>query len=187
MDKTNIKVKYITRTALLLALTIIFQMLGRNIKLGPNSNFIVGPLVNACLLIATSAVGLQGGCIVSIFSPFGAIITGASMPLPFIPFIAAGNLLLVLCFYFATKNMAFKPFLKKAGPYVGILAGSVLKFIFLYVSILIFLSFYAVPSKQGETMLFIFSWPQLVTALTGGAIALVVINVLKKNKIIQTE
>ena len=75
MKKPNTKL--ITRTAIMLALTIVFQALGRYTNLGPNSNFVVGPLVNACLLIATAAAGLWGGAIVSIVSPFGAIITGA--------------------------------------------------------------------------------------------------------------
>jgi len=183
----NIKTKYITRTAILLALTVVFQMLGRYTKLGPNSNFVVGPLVNACLLIATSAAGLWGGTAVSVFSPFGAIITGAVVPIPFLPFIAAGNLLLVSAFYFSTKNNRFKPLLKDAGKYVGILLGAVLKFLFLYMSVTVFLRFYNVPPKLHEVMAFSFGWPQLVTAIIGGVIAVILIKVLEQNKIIRTE
>jgi len=61
--KMNDKLKYLTRTAMLLALTVIFQFIGRFIPLGPNSNFIVGPLVNACLIISAGLVGLFSGTV----------------------------------------------------------------------------------------------------------------------------
>jgi uncharacterized membrane protein YeaQ/YmgE (transglycosylase-associated protein family) len=185
MKKPNTKL--ITRTAIMLALTIVFQALGRYTNLGPNSNFVVGPLVNACLLIATAAAGLWGGEIVSIVSPFGAIITGAALPIPFLPFVALGNLLLVVTFYYAVKSSKLKPYFKNEGKYIGILAGAILKFLFLYASVATFLSFYNVPSKLYNVMYFTFSWPQLVTAIVGGAIALVVIKALERNKIVKTE
>jgi uncharacterized membrane protein YeaQ/YmgE (transglycosylase-associated protein family) len=185
MKKPNTKL--ITRTAIMLALTIVFQALGRYTNLGPNSNFVVGPLVNACLLIATAAAGLWGGAIVSIVSPFGAIITGAALPIPFLPFVALGNLLLVVTFYYAVKSSKLKPYFKNEGKYIGILAGAILKFLFLYASVATFLSFYNVPSKLYNVMYFTFSWPQLVTAIVGGAIALVVIKALERNKIVKTE
>jgi len=46
----NDKLKYLTRTAMLLALTVIFQFIGRFIPLGPNSNFIVGLWLMPALL-----------------------------------------------------------------------------------------------------------------------------------------
>jgi len=185
MKNTNIKL--ITRTAIMLALTVVFQALGRYTNLGPNSNFVVGPLVNACLLIATSAAGLWGGTLVAIISPFGAVITGATLPLPFLPFIAMGNILLVVTFYYSTKSSRLKPFFKNAGKYVGILIGAILKFLFLYASVAAFLRFYSVPQKLYNVMYFIFSWPQLLTAIVGGAIALIIIKALERNKIVKTE
>lgn len=161
--------KLITRTAILLALTVVFQMLGRYIPLGPNSNFIVGPLVNACLLISTAASGLWGGAVVAVISPFSALITGGAVPLPFLPFIAIGNFILVLLFYVLRRNMIG-----------GILSGSVLKFGFLYAAITLFLKVYTVPQKVFTVLSFLFSWPQLVTALIGGLIALIVIKALGK-------
>lgn len=56
-------VHFITRTAILLALTIVFQSIGRAIPLGQFNQFITGSLVNACLVIAAAATGIWGsGC-----------------------------------------------------------------------------------------------------------------------------
>jgi len=161
--------KTITRTALMLALTIVFQVIGRYIPLGPNSNFIVGPLVNACLLITASLVGFFGAAFIAIAAPFGAILTGATVPLPFTPFIALGNLVLVIIFYLLMKKSSI----------VGIIAGSIVKFLTLYASILVFTNLAKIPAKKASVMIFTFGWPQLVTALIGGAIALVVTRLVK--------
>ncbi|HOJ10931.1 MAG TPA: ECF transporter S component [Clostridiales bacterium] len=167
------KVQFITRTAILLALTIMFQMMGR--FLGPNNNFIVGPLVNAALLIATAATGLWGATTISVIAPFVSALTNkapiAPILLPFTPFIAIGNFILVLFFYlFMKKNKI-----------AGIITGSVLKFSFLYASISVFLKVMKVPEGPSKVLNSLFSWPQLVTALAGGVIALVVIKALGKN------
>jgi hypothetical protein len=173
---SNIKTKAMTRTAILLSLTIAFQFLGRYLGafIGPNNNFIVGPLVNACLIIATASVGLWSGSVVAIIAPFGAVLTGAPIPLPFIPFIAAGNFLLVLFFYLIKRNY-----------YIGILAGAIAKSVFLFASVYFFLNLFKdtlkIPNKVAEMMFLTFSWQQLITALLGGTIALAVVKALGKN------
>ncbi len=161
--------KFITRTGILLALVLLFQFLGRFIPLGPNSNFIVGPLVNASLIIAATFAGLWSGALIAVIAPFGAILTGAAVPLPFAPFIAIGNFIFVLFYYILRENKI-----------MGLVAGSFVKFGFLYASIAIFLSLYSVPPKIATLLYFSFGWPQLVTAIVGGAIALAVMHPLKK-------
>lgn len=166
----NINTKIITRTGILLALTIVFQAMGRYIPLGPNSNFIVGPLVNAGLLITTAAAGLTGGTVVALLTPFGAILTGAAIPLPLAPVIAAGNFILVLLFHiFIEKNKI-----------AGILTGALLKFVFLLASIHVFANLADLPGKKADMLIYIFSWPQFVTAITGGVIAMIIIKSLGK-------
>lgn len=163
-------VKFITRTAILLALTIVMQTVGRYIPLGPNSQFIVGPLVNACLLIGAAATGIYGGAVIALVAPFGAILTGAAIPLPFAPFIAIGNFVLVLFFYLLRKNKI-----------AGILSGALLKFGFLFASVHVFVRMMNLPAKKADAMIASFGWSQLVTALIGGAIALAVIKALGNN------
>jgi len=161
-------IKIITRTAILLALTILFQALGRIIP-GQFSQFIVGPLVNACLIIAAAYTGLTGGSVVSVLSPFGAILTGAAVPLPFAPFIAGGNFILVLVF-----------FLLKKKPLLGIASGAVFKFGFLLASVNLFVWLMSIPAKKAVLLITAFSWPQLVTAVIGGLLALLVLKALEK-------
>lgn len=160
---------FIAKTALFLALTIVFQILGRNIPLGPNNNFIIGPMVNALLFISTMALGVVSGAIVGLMSPFGAILTGASIPLFLAPIISIGNLLLVLTFNLLKKNK-----------FLGIFASAIIKSIFLYFAVSTMLSFFNLPQKRISMLLFVFGWPQFVTALLGGIIAVISFNKLKK-------
>jgi hypothetical protein len=169
----NIKVKFLTRTAILLALAIVFQMMGR--FLGPNNNFIVGPLVNAVLIVSTAASGLWGGTAISVIAPLVSALTNkapiAPIILSFSPFIAGGNFIFVLCYHlFAKRNKI-----------AGVAIGSVLKFAFLFASITIFTGFLSINPKQAAMLTVMFGWPQLLTALIGGTIALVVIKAIGRN------
>jgi hypothetical protein len=173
VSMSNLKVRFITRTAILLALTIVFQMMGR--FLGPNNNYIVGPLVNAALIVATAATGIWGATAISVIAPFISALTNkaamAPLILAFSPLIAIGNFALVLCFYLFMKKNKF----------AGVIIGSIVKFAFLFASISIFTKVMEVPEKQALILNTLFSWPQLVTALVGGAIALVVLKTLRKS------
>lgn len=169
MKKAN--VNEITKTALLLAIIAMIQMFGRFL---PNSNFIVGSIVNACLLISVAAVGLRGAALLSILSPLTSLINNhapiAAALLPFAPFIAAGNFLYALIFYLLMKKSKL----------TGIVVGSLAKFALLYAAINLFLNLLSFP-KFAKILLMLFSWPQLITALIGGAIALAVIKNLEKS------
>lgn len=165
MSNNSEKIQFMTRTALLLALVIAVQMAGRLI---PNSNFVVGPLVNACLLISTALAGVWSGIIISVISPFASLINNhapvAAALLPFAPFVAVGNAIYILSYYLLRK---------KSGA-VGVGIGSLLKFAFLYSAINVFLQLFNFP-KFAKVLTFLFGWPQLITALLGGIIALIVI------------
>jgi len=161
--------RIITRTAILLALTIVFQTMGRSIPLGQFNQFITGSLVNACLIVAADTTGLWGGAAVAILAPFGAILTGATMPLPFAPVVAAGNFILVLMYALIRRNHI-----------LGIAAGAVLKFAFLFAGVNIFVRLMNMPGQKAAAMTSMFSWPQLVTAAIGGIIALLVLKALNR-------
>ena len=102
----NKNTRVITRTALLLAIAISFQFLGR--FMGAYNNFIVGPVVNAVLIVATSAVGLWSGVAISIVAPLVSAFTNKSVIAPIIiafsPFIAGGNFIIVLSYYLLKKK-----------------------------------------------------------------------------------
>lgn len=169
MENTKSSIRFIARTAILLALTIVFQTMGRAIPLGQFNQFITGSLVNACLLIAAATTGIWGGTAVALLAPFGAILTGATMPLPFAPIVAVGNFILVLMFVLLRKK-----------PVLGIGAGAVLKFGFLFAGVNLFVKWAGMPAQKAGVMVATFSWPQLVTAAIGGVLALLVMKALNR-------
>ena len=70
--------------------------------------------------------------------------------------------------------------IKKKNRIAGIIAGSVVKAGFLYASVKAFLWFMKVNEPVAITLTTLFSWPQLVTAIIGGAITFAVIPAIKK-------
>jgi hypothetical protein len=167
--------RFMTRTAILLALTVAVQMAGRSIP-APANSYIVGPLVNACILISTAFVGLTGGIIISILAPFTSLINNHAVIAPilllFAPFIAIGNMLLAFCFHI----------LKKKSQVAGIIIGAILKFGFLFGAIKLFVNLKGdIKPKIVSNLVSLFSFPQLITALIGGIIAIAVIKALKNN------
>jgi hypothetical protein len=168
----KINTRFITRTALLLAIVIVFQLLGR--FMGPYNNFIVGPIVNAVLIIATAASGLWSGTAIAVIAPIVSALTNkaaiAPIILAFSPFIAAGNFIIVLSF----------SLLMKKSKVAGVITGAIVKFAFLYGAITVFAGLMNLKPKVASSLTTLFSWPQLVTALVGGVIALIVIKLMGK-------
>ncbi len=164
------RIRLITRTAVLLALVVVIQIAGRSL---PNNNFIVGPLVNMCLLIATMTAGISGGITIAILSPFTSLINNnapiAAALLPFAPIIALANIVFVFIFYI----------LYNKNKYAGLAAAAVLKFGVLFMGIRLFLNLFDFP-KFTKKLLELFSWPQLLTALIGGIVAIPVIYAVNK-------
>lgn len=152
----NGRIKFLTRTAILLALTVAFQSL----KLG---QFFTGPLVNAVLFISACTVGWQAGVFIGAITPWIALLVGILKPVlaPAVPFIMLGNALLVIVF----------SFLKPLNSYMAVLVSSVSKFGILYIATRFLL-------HLNPNISYALQLPQLITALIGGALALIVISVL---------
>jgi len=176
--KNNVQV--LTRTAVLIALTLVFQNL-RLIPIigtGPHSQYIVGSLVNAALIVAVGTVNIYAAVTIGVIAPVVAFIQGQLPPLlPYmIPIVAVGNIVYVLLYYV----------LNKKNTWAGIIVGAVAKFVFLFLAVRIML--HAVKGKLPEnvfgkisaTLSAGFSWPQLITALIGGFIAITVIKAVNK-------
>ena len=98
-------IKNVTRTGLILAVTLILQGLRLVIPIPPQvSMFVVGSLVNACLIVAVLTVGRRAGLVVAACTPVFAWLEGM---LPFFPFVfpvALGN-----SFYVWAAWIAFPP------------------------------------------------------------------------------
>ncbi len=159
MQHTNIK--WISRTAFLLAIALVFQM-------GGFPQFITGPLVNTVLYLAAVIVGWQGGILIGIFTPIIAAMRGILPPplAPLIPFIALGNAILVILFFW----------LKSKNNILAIIIASSAKFLILVSAVKILVQ---VPPAIAQMM----SFPQLITALVGGFIALLIVKIFKKTDI----
>ena len=89
----NSKIKFITRTGILLAVALVVQM-------GGFPQPITGPLINTVLYLSALLVGSWSGIIIGICTPVIAFMRGIlPAPLgPMIPFIALGNGGLVVVF-----------------------------------------------------------------------------------------
>ncbi len=165
------KTQFLTRTALLLAIAIAFQIFGRYI---PYNQFIVGPIVNAVLIIATYTAGFWSGTSVAILAPLVSAFTNkaaiAPLIIAFSPFIILGNFIIVLAFYL----------LHKKNRIAGVAAGAVCKFAFLYASITVFTNLVEMKPQIAEKLNGMFSWLQLLTAVIGGILALIVIKLAGK-------
>ena len=154
-DKTNLK--WLTRTAILLAIALVFQM-------GGFPQLITGPLVNTVLYLSAMIVGWPGGVLIGIFTPLIAAMRGILPPplTPLIPFIAFGNGALVVLFYW----------LKSKNKILGIIIASAVKFLILVTAVNLLVQ---VPPPVAQMM----SLPQALTALAGGVIALLAERALK--------
>lgn len=94
--------KKLVTTAVLLALTVVFQYLRFIIPTGV-STYVIGTLVNVCLIIAAVMVGLWGGVAVSVLAPLIAWLQGYAN-IAMVPWIMAGNVLLVLGYALFISN-----------------------------------------------------------------------------------
>lgn len=171
---------WITRTAVLTALLITLQWsLG---SLTGKNQFVVGPAVNLVLIIAATICGLYSGITVALISPFMAFLLGIGTSfIGIIPFIALGNIVIVLVWYFVV-NKLFLSMNSYTRMVLALIIGAILKFAVLYLSIVKFAIplLLNLPAKIVDKLSLAFSWPQLVTALIGGVIAILIIPVIKK-------
>lgn len=157
------RLRTLSRTALLLALTIVFQSLRFLIPLPAiASTFLVGSLVNACLLVAAQLTGRKAAFVIACVTPIVAYMQQL-LPLPvFIVPVATGNVLYVWLF---TQ-------LAKIGPVLPAIGGAALgKAIFFYLAFSQLLKFIELPPPLAAGLLFVMGWPQFVTGVLGAILS----------------
>jgi riboflavin transporter FmnP len=176
MNKT---VKWIARTAVMLALALLFQSLRMIIPMpGMMSQYIVGSLVNLALIVAAIIIDAKGGLVVAVLTPVVAFFQGhipQAMPL-MILFVALGNAVIVVAYALLYKES----FISRI---IALVVGAVAKFVVLYILVVklaLPLIYPGVPDQVRAAMSVNFSWPQLITAAIGGVIALLVIPLLQR-------
>lgn len=181
----NKKVLWITETALMLALLIALQAITKAF-----GQLVTGSCVNAILAITVLVAGMSSGITVAVISPVFAFLLGiAPNIVTVVPIMLANVCYVVLLRLIAGKSM--KPLWKQP---VALAAAAAVKFGVLYLLVVKVICGVAsgalLGKKVGQTVVLappmleklpaMFAWPQLFTALIGGAVALLIAPVLRK-------
>ena len=164
------RVLWITETAVMLALLIVFQWATK-----PLGQIMTGSCVNAVLAVAVLLGGLWCGLTVALISPFCAFLLGVGpQVIAIVPAIALGNAVFVLVLHFVYDKNIWR----RVWAWLSAALG---KFGMLYL-VVVQLLCRVLPLRQPQidTFTAMFSAPQLVTALIGGGLALLIVPVLTK-------
>lgn len=153
------KLQLLTKASVLLAIAIVFQLT----KMG---QYVTGTGINAVLITAVGTCGMIWAAAIGFMTPVLAVLLGVqpAATVVLVPFIIAGNILYAALF----------GILRKRNDFLGVAAAAFAKFILLYGAANIIVSKLPAPVKLA------FSFPQLVTGLAGGILAITVMKALKK-------
>ena len=158
------KTQKITRTAAALAILLALQLLTRSF-----GQLLTGSCVNCVLAVSALYLGWGSGLALALLSPILAWLLGVGPAFPaLVPCIALGNAVYVLL-------LCRKWDLRWKLP-----LASAVKMLTLRILIGNFVAPLVVPAGKLIAVIAMFSWPQLVTALIGGALGAVVAKRIKK-------
>ncbi len=169
----NKKVLWMTETAVMIAVLVALQWVTK-----PMGQFVTGSCVNLVLGVSVLVGGLWCGLTVAALSPFFAFLVGIGPAfLPIVPMVAVGNAVLVVVLWVLLRGKK-----ELCGfSYVAVVAAAAAKFATLFFLVVkVVLPTLGLAEKQVAMLSASFSWPQLVTALIGGALAVTVVPVIKK-------
>ena len=176
----NKKIRWITETAVMLALLVSLQALTK-----PMGQLVTGSCVNAVLAVSALVGGLACGLTVALISPVLAFLLGIASQILTVPAIMVGNSVFVVLLSLLADKTG-KNIAKQIAAWI---TAAVAKFVFLYAIVVwlicgVLAQNLLAAGVMKEPMLkalpATFSWPQLFTALIGGAVALVIVPVLRK-------
>ncbi|MBE6934825.1 MAG: ECF transporter S component [Ruminococcaceae bacterium] len=174
------KLLWITETAVMLALLVALQAITK-----PAGQLVTGSFVNAVLAVTVLVAGIYSGITVAIISPVLAYLLSIAPQILTVPAIMVGNTLYVVLLYW----IAGKDSKKIVRQIAAWLCAAAAKFAALYAIVAWLICGVLAQSLLASGMLkapmlkalpATFSWPQLFTALIGGAVALMIIPVLRK-------
>jgi len=136
-----------------------------------NVQFLTGTLVNATLFLSVVLIGVPAAVLIGIIPSLVSSVTGLlpAMMLPMVPFIILSNALLIVTFSALRKRSYFR----------AVALASLIKFVSLS-AVSSFVIGYFVPAKAASSLAVMMSYPQLLTALSGGILAYAVLGILKK-------
>ncbi len=164
----NKKIKWITETAVMLALLVTLQALTK-----PAGQLVTGSFVNAVLAVTVLVSGLYSGLVVALVSPVLAYLLNIAPQILTVPAIMVGNSVFIVLLYAIAGNRSTK-ILRRILAWISAAAA---KFITLYAIVGglicgVFAEDLLASGMLKQPMLkalpATFSWPQLFTALIGG-------------------
>ena len=176
----NKKIRWTTETAVMLALLVCLQALTK-----PMGQIVTGSCVNTVLAVSTLVGGLSCGLVVALCSPVLAYLLGIAPQILTVPAIMVGNAVFVALLSLLADKSG-KQIVKQVVAWVLAAAA---KFATLYAIVVwlicgvlseSLLASGAMKPPMLTALPATFSWPQLITALIGGAIALAITPVLRK-------
>ena len=179
------KIRWITQTAVMLALLMALQTITK-----PLGQLVTGSFVNAILALTVLLVGISGGITVALISPICAFLLGIAPNFVTVLPIMLGN----TCFVVLLRLIAggsHKPLWRQP---VALVSAAVVKFGVLYLLVVEVICGVAsgalLGKKLGSVVVLappmlkllptMFAWPQLFTALIGGTVALLTVPALRK-------
>lgn len=176
----NKKIRWITETAVMLALLVALQALTK-----PMGQLVTGSFVNAVLAVTALVAGLYSGITVALISPVLAYLLGIAPQILTVPAIMVGNCVFVVFLYL----LAGPDSKKIARQIIAWIAAAAAKFAALY-AIVVWLICDVLADKllaagtlkppMLKMLPATFGITQLFTALIGGAVALLIVPVLRK-------
>ena len=174
------KLHWITETAVMLALLVSLQALTK-----PAGQLVTGSCVNAVLAVSALVGGLGCGVTVALCSPVLAYLLGIAPQILTVPAIMVGNCVFVMLLALLADKSG-KNVLKQILAWI---AAAAAKFVSLYAIVVLLicgvlreglLASGLMKASMLKVLPATFSWPQLITALAGGAVALLMTPVLRK-------
>ena len=174
------KIRWITETAVMLALLVCLQALTK-----PMGQLLTGSCVNAILAVSALVGGLSSGLVVALCSPVLAFLLGIAPQILTVPAIMAGNSVFVILLSVLADKTG-KNIIKQI---IAWIVAAAAKFAALYAIVVLLicgvlsenlLAAGVLKAPMLNALPATFSWPQLITALIGGAVALSITPILKK-------
>ena len=184
------KIRWITETAVMLALLICLQWVGSFVPDQMTKQLITGSLVNCVLAVTVLVAGMGSGITVALISPICAFLFGIAPNFVTVAPIMVGNVCYVVLLRLIIGK-SLKPVWKQP---VALVSAAAVKFGVLYLLVVRLICGIAsnalLGKKIGEVVVLappmlkmlptMFAWPQLATALIGGTLALLVVPVIRK-------
>jgi len=153
----------ISKFILILGLAIFAPIIGMQ--------SVTGIMVNALLFIGTVVLGVRGAMLIAIVPSIVSLSIGF-LPMvlaPMVPFIIAGNIILILSFNWICRKSFW----------YGIITASIAKSAFLYGTSFLVTSL-ILKSEIANKAASIMGYPQLLTALAGGVVAFLFLKMIKR-------